>query len=940
MERVITYNFGENFIRNLTDYLCDNYLKPDNDLSRVACIFGGRRPALFLRKELSRRIKKSFIPPKIFSIDEFIDYVIAGDEHLPNIGGLDSYFLIYNLAKKYLPNLLKKSISFSEFIPWAKELISFIEQLDLEDIKDESLHNIEKSAAIGYDIPESINTLLEHIVTLRKAYHDSLSKKGFHSRGLKYLLASKAVKDTDWLEFEKIVFCNFFYLHTTEQKIINGILEKNKGVCIWQGSQEHWSVLKKNSLQLKMAIKPKEEPPAVEGLCLYQGFDIHSQVCLVRGIINKKINRKNSTVIVVPRPETIIPLLTEVSCELEEFNVSMGYPLKRSSFYALFGALGRVQKSKKGNKYYTKDYLSVLRQPLIKNLKLFRDQRITRIIVHKIEELLQGSEESSVGGSLFLGLKEIEQEEKIYLRSAEILNNMEIEISLDECKEVLLKLHEVLFEIWENIDTFKIFAERLGILLDVLIDKSLILNFPFNFKVIDKLRLIGEEFRSCSFGEEIFSGVEIWEVFEQKLQSEIISFQGSPLKGTQILGLLETRSLNFDNVIIMDANESVFPKLKIYEPLIPREVMLSLGLNRLEKEEEIQRYQFMRLISSAKNTHLIYEENQKKEKSRFIEGLLWQKQKQQNRLEVIKPYKAYFSVNVKVGVSQVKKTPEILRFLKESIYSASRINTYLACPQQFYFQYVLGLKESQDLLEGPDAAGIGTFIHELLEEAFGIFKGQKPVIDSNFKKRFFKLMDNKFDKEIVRRMKSDSFLLKGIIRARLEKFLEMEAQREVAKIICLEERRRGQIKFNEDVIDFRYTVDRIDELSDGSILIIDYKTGGSNYAPKSFAALKNMAMSRDAIKNNIKSFQLPIYYHLVLKDYPRICANAELYNIRKLQRKALFSESDLSKKDDIMQVCLEALSAIFTELFDLNCPFEADRHDRRCRYCPFQGLCR
>jgi ATP-dependent helicase/DNAse subunit B len=368
--------------------------------------------------------------------------------------------------------------------------------------------------------------------------------------------------------------------------------------------------------------------------------------------------------------------------------------------------------------------------------------------------------------------------------------------------------------------------------------------------------------------------------------------------------------------------------------------MLSLGLNRLEKEEEIQRYQFMRLISSANNVHLVYEENQEKEKSRFIEELLWKRQKQEGKLEVFTIPKASFSVRVRPRTASIKKTPDMLEFLKGKTFSASRINTYLACPQQFYFQYVLGLKEKEDLLEGPDAAGIGTFIHELLEEAFEKFKGRKPLIDSAFRKNFFKLMDDKFEKEISRRMKSDSFLLKGIIRVRLDKFLDNERERDVAKIICLEETRTGQIPLNNELIDFKYTVDRIDQLADRSFLIIDYKTGGSNYAPKSFNTLKSMEMNHEAIKNDIKSFQLPIYYYLISKDFPDAKINAELYNIRKLERKPFISEADYSKKDKIMQICLEALSAIMLELFDSNRPFEAGGHQRQCQYCPFAGLCR
>ena len=108
------------------------------------------------------------------------------------------------------------------------------------------------------------------------------------------------------------------------------------------------------------------------------------------------------------------------------------------------------------------------------------------------------------------------------------------------------------------------------------------------------------------------SARRMFKIFDAKISGELVKFHGSPLKGLQILGLLETRSLNFENVIVLDVNEGVLPRLNIYAYLIPREVMISLGLDQMELEEEIQRYQFMRLLSSAKDVHLIYRESKDK----------------------------------------------------------------------------------------------------------------------------------------------------------------------------------------------------------------------------------------------------------------------------------------------------------------------------------------
>lgn len=936
MERVITYNFKDNFIEKIADFLLKNFGK---DFSRTAVVFGGKRPALFLKRACARKLKKSFIPPRIFSMDEFMEYTASGGHGVRYVSDLDSAYHVFTLAKTCAPGMLKGRETFNEFLPWAREIISFIEQLDLENISSESLRHVQKSADIGYEVPVNINVLLKHIVEIRSAYHGVLNDNNRYSRGLMYRAASRKVENTPFDEFEKILFCNFYYLHETELAVIKNVYTKGKGIYIFQGSQEGWSVLEKNAKRLNITIRPEEKIQETYDFNLYQGFDMHSQVCVAREIL-KKIKEKDKTLIVVPRPESVIPLLSEITPFLDEFNVSMGYPLKRTSLYALFDLLFKVQDSKKKDRYYAKDYLNVLMHPLVKNLCLSFDPAVSRVLVHKTEELLKGEEESSIGGSLFISLGEIENEKILFRLATETLQNMNLAVSTDECAGVLKQMHALLFEGWEKVNDFNAFAEKLRILLDVLVEKSMLKKYPLNIKVIEKIYAIQEEMGSSLFCREPFKKEEMWEIFQQKLKNEKISFSGSPLKGTQVLGLFETRSLNFENVMVIDANESILPKLTVYEPLIPREVMLSLGLNRLEKEEEIQRYQFMRLIAGAKNVHLIYEENREKEKSRFIEELLWEKQKKAHKLEQAGAPFARFAMHAASGEVHIEKTPEMIHFIKRSTYSASRLNVYLSCPLQFYYQYVLGLKEKDDLLEPPEASQVGSFIHELLEETFTGFINRKPNIGNAFSRYFFDLLDAKFEREIQRRMRSDSFLLKGIIVERMERFLKHETERGVKKILGLEKDYEAEIILNKKPVAFTYTIDRIDEFRDKSILIIDYKTGSIDAIPKKLKTLETMEMTRESIQENIKSFQLPLYYYFIARDFPDRRVNAVLYSLRTLEQKPFISEKDELEKDTIMNICIAALEHIMKELFDPNTPFTPDKDERTCRYCPFTSMCR
>jgi len=948
MDNIISFSFSDDFIARLSDLIEEGFISKGADISRLAFVFGGKRPSLFLKRELAKRVKKGFLSPSFFSIDEFIEYTLFKKEAFARAADLDICFSIYSLARISAPDILKDRESFSRFLPWAREIAAFIEQLDLEDIEVKSLENIQFKASIGYDVPENINSLLKSIILLRDKFHSEQERHKVYSRGFEYLSASRMIRGADFEEFEKIFFCGLFYLHKTERGIIRDLHKRGKAVLVFQGDEREWPVLKKAGEDFGCEIRPKDRRAPGYRLTLHPAFDLHSQACLVREEL-KKTKDPDSTVIVLPQPDNIIPLLSEISSLAERLNVSMGYSLSRSALFSLFECIFKAQENKKGGAYYAKDYLKVLSHPLVKNLRLFDNASVTRLLVHKIEEIILGIEESSYSGSLFLKTEDIRGLRHLYDLTLATCKKMDIEVSYAELKEGVALLHGLLFIAWEGIRDFYDFSVNLEKLLDALIEKSPLGNYPVNLKMAERILAIKEEMRNSSFNREPFAAEDIFRIFLDGFRQGMISFSGSPLQGLQVLGLFETRSLNFRNVILMDVNESVLPNLKIYEPLLPREVMISLGLNRLEKEEEIQRYQFRRLISGADNVCLIYQKSDDKEKSRFIEELIWEKEKSGEPGAIVASPLATFRVKVLPKKIEVKKKPDVLEFLSAYEFSASSLNLYLHCPLSFYYKYVLGLEEKEGLLEEPEARIIGTFVHELLFDAFTRFIGRNPSIDASFKKEFFLLLDEKFNDEFSRKMKSDSFLIKGVLDFRMKRFLENEKARAVKKILALEETFKGKIRLNG--LDIRLTaiIDRLDLLTDGSILILDYKTGGTDLLPEtSLGKLNGLSLSRASIKNAIKSFQLPIYLYLIDNDerYAGSRVNACLYSIRDLEKglglSRLFKkEEDFMNKGQLMDFYLKALRWVVEEMLDPGVPFKADEEDARlCEYCHFSYLCR
>ncbi|MBU1042952.1 MAG: PD-(D/E)XK nuclease family protein [Candidatus Omnitrophica bacterium] len=943
MQKIKTFHFKENFIKELAIYLKADF-NLANDLSRTAIVFGGKRPALFLKKELAEIYKNSFIPPSFFSINEFMKYIVSKNNKFSTISEIEACFTIYSLAKTKVPEVLKTYQSFSQFMPWAREIVLFIDQLDLEDISMQRLLNIEENAEIGYEVPPVFNKLLENIVTLRELYHLKMKKDNKYSRGLVYLSAAENCRKTGLDEFDKILFCNFFELHNTEKLVIKEYYDKDKAAIFFQKDNKPWAQFEELAAFFKAEIKPKvklDDQP--DNLRLYAGFDAHSQVGIIREILKKIANPEN-TVIVLPQEDSLIPLLSEISSVSNQFNVSMGYPLRRSTLYNLFDRINRAQKTRKRDQYYAKDYLALIMHPLIKNMLIDTDSAITRVLVHKIEEVLSGGYESELGGSLFIGLSDLVEMIELHVNVSEQLKSMSIIVSNEQVKCVLNYLHKQVFLLWEKINTLGDFARVLEGFIDLLVSKSAIAMYPLNLKMIEKMLSLSEQFKNKAISTEPFAVLEIFKIFDGFLRKEKIAFSGAPLKGLQILGFLETRALSFENVIVMDVNESVLPKLSTNEPLVPRAILISLGLDRLEEEECIQRYQFMRLIKSAKNVHLVYNDSADKQRSRFIEEIIWEQEKANKKLNNDNVPRAAFNCEIIHKKGMAKKNTNIQELLDNFTFSASSLNLYLKCPLQFYYKYILGLSEKEDLLDELESKEVGTFIHKLLEDMFLPFLSKSPNIDLEFKNFFFNEFDKRFEHEFKHRMKSDAFMIEQIMRFRLEKFLENEQQRQIQRIEGLETDIKKIIKLNRNKqrsISFKCRIDRIDCLEKGRLLIIDYKTGNSDSLPAGLKTLEKVLENPDrkAIKKTLKSFQLPLYLYCVEQDYADTFITAALYNIRTLNIDEFPKLKEYAEKDQIMQCCLDMLAYIIDEIYDLDKPFEADNSEDSCKYCQFKSLC-
>lgn len=940
---MVVCGLGDDFIAAVADRLMEGRRGGTNDFSRIAVVFGGRRPALFLNRELASRMGKGFCPPRCFSMDEFIRYAATRDEAARGIAHMDACYCIYRMVGELAPEIAGGREEFSQFLPWAEEIAAFIDLLDLEDVDAARIENVQEVAAIGYDVPESANALLMKIALLRDGYHRALRDKKTLSRGLAYLLASRRVREMSFPEFDAVLFCNLFHLHKTEAAVVKCLYEKGLAVLFFQGDEREWGSLEKLSRSFGCGIRPAQHSAAPgPGLSLWAGFDTQSQAAVVREILAQmSAEDRRDTVIVLPESESLIPLLSEIAACADEFNVSMGYPLKRSALYGLIQAVVNAQATRRGDSYYARDYLRVVTHPLLKNMTALLDPAVTRVMVHKVEEILSGAVESPISGSLFIALKDVEGCEAVYRETAATLGQMEMALDPGELPGVLAELHEIAFGMWEGIGCAGDLSRSLERLVGALVEKTQICRYFVNVKIAERMLALGGELRDAAFAGEPFPKDELFRIFNRLIEHEKVSFSGSPLSGLQVLGLMETRALNFRKVIVMDVNEASLPKLRATEPLIPRQVMVGLGLNRMEDEEEIQRYQFMRLLCGAETAHLVYDDSPAKERSRFIEELVWERQKKEGALPVLPVTRAVFKADVAQRRVAPAKDERVVEFLEQFTYSPTSLDAYIECPAGFYYRYVLGLREREDLLGDPEGADVGTFIHELLRDAFTTFLGSRPVIDGRFRAGFFKEMERRFAEAFAKRMRSDAFMLEYVMKSRLEGFLDREAERGVKELLAIEERMEGTVACGGRPVAVACRVDRIDRLGDDGLLIVDYKTGAIGKRPRARAILGMSDLSREAVRDAVCSFQLPLCYHLVKGRYGEERIGTALYDMRAAELVEFPGKGDAAGCDEIMEKCMRALAAVAAEIVDPDVPFAADDSDKiRCARCPFFYLCK
>jgi hypothetical protein len=799
----------------------DDILKTTQIFENVVFILPSQRAGVFVKQILKDKISAGFLP-EIINIEHLIEQV-SGIKKADAVQLLFHFYTIYK-KQEVDPD------SFDVFSSWAFTVLQDFNEIDqhLIDTKDifiylRDIQRLKKWSTQGTfketELMKDHFSFMEKLNKYYDAFYEFLKEKKIGYQGLLYREATKNIDDFISVnQSKKYFFIGFNALNKAEEFLFQKMLSTGNTEVYWdidisffennhqagyfiRKYKAEWKYYEKHPLKTKgnsfSSVKKIEVIGASKNI---------TQLKYAGEILAKLPNHNNTALVLAD--ETLLPItLNSLPQKVDAINITMGYPLKdiptTSLFFSIFQLFATQEKLQKKdtNLFYHKEVIRLVKHPMMYKLLATEETSISEEIVSKIAQ----------ENNTFVSLKDIET--FVYEMNGSI-------------KSVVLSI----FNPFESISEF---FTRILNLINLLkedlneLEKEYLFRFYTIFKQLQTLHTEFAYFQDLK---------TLHLFFKQLIALESLSFQGEPLQGLQLMGMLETRVLDFENVLITSVNEGVLPGNSQQNSFIPFDVKVAFGLPTYREKDAIYSYHFFRLIQRATNVFIIYNTEHDSfgsgEKSRFI------KQLEILRTDISEKIISPKVVTEKLVLKEILKNEEVLEKLKELAtkgISPSAFTSYLYNPIQFYKQKILKIKEFKGVEETVAVNTLGTVVHEVLDELYTPFMGRflqlkdvegmqkksKDLVVKHFKKQFkngdVSKGKNRLIFEVANRF-VHNFLMQ-------EKTL-LKDEKNQLKIISCEETLSAEIRVEgiEFPIKIHGQVDRVDELN-GITRIVDYKTG-------------------------------------------------------------------------------------------------------------------
>lgn len=945
------------------------YEKWGAEVSRLAFVFPNRRTGLFFQKYLSEVADTPLFSPTILTINDlFIQ--LSGKQSADRISMLFTLYDIY----------IRQSGStetFDEFLYWGEMLLNDFDDIDkymanarmlfsnvtdlreiendFDFLSDEQIAAIRSFWSSFYprgDTPNQQQFLAvwQVLYDLYEEFRATLTAegKGYEGMIFREVVESMERGESPDLPYEQIVFVGLNALSVSEERFLAQLQKRKIADFYWDyvsdkvtdpdNKASYFVSRNRKSFPSSMKLPPEEKVKTeIEVIGIPSGigqakhvYTLLSDWCKEAEMSSEEALR---TAVILPDEHLLIPVLNAIPEQIRRINVTMGYPLAGTPVASLIEYILALQKNVR--------YID--RNPLF----YFRD--VLPVLNHRY--ILSTSPE--IISSL---VKEITENNKIYISHTELEKTPLLEIlftpvtGVEAFSDYLIKVLEELNKVMSALSDEE---EEDATLRTNDLEQEFIFHY---FTTVNRMKEVMKDARIEMKIDTFFR------LLKRVTDTITIPFHGEPLSGLQIMGVLETRALDFDRLIILSMNEGIFPQRKAANSFIPYNLRRGFGLPTYEHQDSVWAYHFYRLIERASHVSLLYDTRsnglQTGEVSRFVHQLYYHYEVPMRDKLVV-----YNVSSSKTPPLAVPKREDIMRRLDayrkggSKAISASAINTYLDCPLKFYFSVVEGIREEEEVSETIESDVFGSILHKVMEELYKPFQGKMVTVDllkairkdtalltgaiaRAFASEFFKT-------EVVRSLTGQNYLIGEMIRKYVEKILERDGKLTPFVYIESERKINGLISLSDySEIRLKGFIDRVDEVLD-AIRIIDYKSGSGTTTFSSIESLFNKEekdrakavmqvfmycwMYAHFTENKGKTIQPGIYYVRSLFSDP---FDPSVYH--RIERGKSEKVEDFS---GYAQAFEEGLRGCLDEIFNPEIPFTQTPTGKACSYCPFKGIC-
>lgn len=955
-----------------------------------------RRAVSVFQQHLSQHADTPFLSPHVLAVDDFITQS-AG------VLLIDPVSLLFELYEVFRD--IDPALEFGRFLNWASVLLTDFDRIDQYMISPSELFSYMTAAKAlerwKLELPdgrapqlETTGTqryfkLFENLQTAYQALHDRLLEKGWAYRGMAYRLLAEQVEDRvrDNPAFEKIYFVGFNALSRSEEQIVRTLVKAQKAEMLWDTDAYYMQSKRQEAGKMLRTYKTAgwSNPWTWEGNHLTETpKDIQ-----VIGVPNASMQAKVANQIyreqakTAPNTETtalilgdetlLLPVLYSLGGSTTDLNVTMGLSLQNSNLFTLVDALFEMQRTVVA--FQKKDGSGTILIPK------FNHRHVVKVLNHpfvrQYEQMNLKAADRSVPRIVQKTIATITTDNLVYLDEKQLL-------AMGEGNP----LFEVLFRRWPDDKPLVIirqFYALIDLLRAVYAEKQDAIETEYLYLFENLLRQL-ETTLEREQRNELVTIKSLKQFLYELIRQTSIPFESEGGSALQVMGMLETRALDFDRLIILSVNEGILPQSRKLNSLIPFDACVEVGLPTYQDQESVMSYHFYRLLQRAKHVTLLYVTSaeaygtSKGEKSRFIRQLEHELVPASGGTIAISYPTVRFgqmadekAPAISYETLEIPKSEAILAQLRKDLagqfntrknrvfgglYPTS-LNNFMSCSLKYYFSRVISMEEDDEVNNEMDAAEFGQWIHNTLEALDQEYRmvGAKVTSDIVIEK-----LGVTYEKQFTNRMTESGMnrLLYRVAEDLMVRFnaLQLSTYGDSLEVLQTEEEWDTELEVETAIgvlpIRIAGKIDRVERLRqpDGTVLIrvADYKTGKVEAKD---ADVKTMEiLLTDSQKD--KARQLWLYQYLVYKKMlqkqglqfgdewiagtnTRVVAG--FYSFRNLEGGFMENRLYLGTPEEFVAQTELHLRKLITDLFDPHQPFQKTADKKICEWCDYRKLC-